>query len=346
MNSKKMSLTLGLSATLITALYSQYAISRGEVNIYSARKEALIAPALEAYAKKYHVQVNLITGNADTLLQRLKQEGDASPADIFITVDAGRLQRAKDAGVLQPFDSDTINAKVPSHLRDSDNYWVGLSQRARVIFYNPKKINQAELSTYEALADPKWKGRICVRSSENIYNQSLVASMIAANGERATGEWIKGLVANLARAPFGGDTDLLRAVEAGVCDLTLANTYYFGRLGQSNKPNDQQVFNNVALFWPNQATEQRGAHVNVSGIGLTHSARNSRNARRLMEFLVSQESQNWYADVNNEYPVIKNADFPSSLTQFGTFKADTLPLNLLGEYNRRATELMDANGWK
>ena len=331
---------------MLATINADFSYARGEVNIYSARKEALIAPALEQYSKKYHVQVNLITGDADTLLQRLKQEGDASPADLFITVDAGRLQRAKEAGVLRQFESDTLEEVVPAHLRDSDNYWVGLSQRSRVIFYNPSKVSPSELSTYEELADPKWKGRICVRSSTNIYNQSLVASMIAADGEQATAEWVKGLVKNLARPPFGGDTDLLRAVNVGVCDLTLANTYYFGRLGQSEQPSDQEVFNGVALFWPNQSPEQRGAHVNVSGIGLTQSARNVRNARRLMEFLVTEESQNWYADVNNEYPVIEGADYPSSLVKFGEFKADELPLNLLGEYNRKATQIMDENGWK
>lgn len=320
--------------------------ARGEVNVYSARKEALIAPALENFSEAHHVQVNLITGDADTLLHRLKVEGDASPADVFITVDAGRLHRAKEEGVLRPIESDAINESIPAHLRDSEDYWVGLSQRARVIFYNPKKVNKEELSTYEDLADSKWRGRICTRSSSNIYNQSLVASMIAADGAAATGEWIKGFVANLARPPFGGDTDLLRAVEAGVCDITLANTYYYGRLGHSDDPAMKSVYNNVALFWPNQAQGERGAHVNVSGIAITNSATNVRNARLLIEFLANHESQEWYAEVNNEYPVLKGVAFPSTLEPFGTFKADTLQLDKLGENNRLATELMDANGWK
>lgn len=340
------SLCLVLGTATALSFASSPAEARGEVNVYSARKEALIAPALEAYSKEYHLQVNLITGDADTLLHRLKMEGDASPADVFITVDAGRLHRAKEEGLLRPIESDTVAEVVPSYLRDSEDYWVSLSQRSRVIFYNPKKIDQSDLSTYEDLADPKWRGRICTRSSDNIYNQSLVASMIAADGEAATGQWIKGFVANLARPPFGGDTDLLRAVEAGVCDITLANTYYYGRLGHSEDPAMKSVYDNVALFWPNQAEGERGAHVNVSGIGITQSATNVRNARRLIEFLVNQESQEWYAEVNNEYPVIEGVAYPSTLEPFGTFKADTLQLDKLGENNRLATELMDANGWK
>lgn len=340
------SLALLMAATTGLSLASTAVQARGEVNVYSARKEALIAPALEAYSKEYHVQVNLITGDADTLLHRLKMEGDASPADVFITVDAGRLHRAKEEGVLRKIESNTIKEVIPTHLRDSEDYWVSLSQRARVIFYNPKKVTKEELSTYEDLANPKWQGRICTRSSSNIYNQSLIASMIAADGAEATGQWIKGFVANLARPPFGGDTDLLRAVEAGVCDITLANTYYYGRLGHSDDPAMKSVYNNVALFWPNQAEGERGAHVNVSGIGITNSATNVRNARRLIEFLVNHESQDWYAEVNNEYPVIEGVAYPSTLEPFGTFKADTLQLDKLGENNRLATELMDANGWK
>ncbi|MCO4784312.1 extracellular solute-binding protein [Marinomonas atlantica] len=340
------SISLLMGAAIALNFLPTQAQARGEINIYSARKEALIAPVLEAYSNKYHVQVNLITGNADTLLHRLKTEGNASPADIFITVDAGRLHRAKQEGVLRQLESDTIVENIPAHLRDSEDYWVSLSRRSRVIFYNPKTVNKNELSTYEDLANPKWRGRICTRSSANIYNQSLVASMIAANGEEATGKWINNFVANLARPPFGGDTDLLRAVEAGVCDITLANTYYYGRLGHSDDPAMKAVYDHVALFWPNQAAGERGAHVNVSGIGITNSATNVRNARRLIEFLVNHESQAWYAEANNEYPVIEGVAYPSTLEPFGKFKADSLQLDKLGENNRLATELMDANGWK
>ncbi|GAB3483996.1 Fe(3+) ABC transporter substrate-binding protein [Marinomonas epiphytica] len=339
--------SLSVVATSIALPFlTSAAQAAGELNVYSARKEALIAPALDAYSKQYDVNVNLVTGNADTLLSRLKVEGDASPADVFITVDAGRLYRAKDAGVLQPFETDTLDEVVPSHLHDREHYWYGLSQRARVIFYNPEKVDKADLSTYEDLADPKWKGQICTRSSSNIYNQSLVASMIDANGEAKTQEWINGFINNLARPPFGGDTDLLKAVAAGVCNITLANTYYFGRLGQSSNPADREVYNKVALFWPNQAEGDRGAHVNVSGIGMTASASNKDNARLLVEFLTNHESQQWYADVNNEYPVVEGVAPPKSLQPFGEFRSDTLSLSVLGDNNRLAVELMDKGGWK
>jgi len=333
--------TAALMAFSSTSLYAS-----GEINVYSARSEALIKPLLDIYAKENHVKVNLITGKADALLSRLKSEGDASPADVFITVDAGRLYRAKEAGVLQPFETKHLNKVIPEHLKDRDGYWYGLSQRARVILYNPETVSASDLSTYEDLADPKWKGKICIRSSSNIYNQSLVASMIEADGEKQTLEWIKGLVANFARPPAGGDTDQIKAAAAGVCDIAVANTYYFGRLGLSNKASDRAVFDKLKMFWPNQADNERGAHVNVSGIGITASANNKDNAKQLIDFLTSQQSQEWYAKVNNEYPVIDGVAPPKSLATFGEFKADKVSLSVLGENNRQAVKLMDQGGWK
>ncbi|ADZ89985.1 extracellular solute-binding protein [Marinomonas mediterranea] len=336
--------TIALASVISCSSF--YATASDEVNVYSARKEALIKPALDRFSNDTGITVNLITGSADALLRRLQVEGDASPADLFVTVDAGRLFRAKDAGVLQPIKDAELESAIPANLRDSDDYWFGLSQRARVIFYNPKKVEATELSTYEDLADPKWKGRICTRSSTNIYNQSLVASMIDADGKEATLEWIKGFIGNLARPPFGGDTDLLKAVAAGVCDITLANTYYFGRLGQSSNPKDNAVYDALALFWPNQQADQRGAHVNVSGAGVTASASNIDNAIKLIRYLTNHESQVWYADVNNEYPVVEGVLPPKSLQPFGEFKADKLSLSVLGDNNRLAVELMDEAGWK
>lgn len=342
----KTSLLTLAGATSILAFSSASAHASGEVNVYSARSEALIAPLLDTFSKENNVKVNLITGNADALLSRLKSEGDASPADVFITVDAGRLYRAKDAGVLQSFDTDHLNNVLPEYLKDREGYWYGLSQRARVILYNPETVSAADLSTYEDLADPKWKGKICIRSSSNIYNQSLVASMIDANGEKQTLEWIKGLVANFARPPAGGDTDQIKAAAAGVCDIAVANTYYFGRLGLSDKPEDRAVFNKLKMFWPNQADNERGAHVNVSGIGITKSSKNTNNAKQLIDFLTNKQSQEWYAKVNNEYPVIDGVAPPKSLATFGDFKADTVSLSVLGENNRQAVTLMDQGGWK
>lgn len=334
-----------LAVSLLTV--SSFSVhASGEVNVYSARSEALIAPLLDIYSKENNVKVNLITGSADALLSRLQSEGSASPADVFITVDAGRLYRAKEAGVLQPFETKHLDKVVPDHLHDRDGYWYGLSQRARVIYYNPEKVSADDLSTYEDLADPKWKGQICIRSSSNIYNQSLVASMIDANGEAETLEWMKGLVANFARPPAGGDTDQLKAAAAGVCDIAVANTYYFGRLGSSDKAEDRAVFEKLNLFWPNQAADKRGAHVNVSGIGITASSKNTDNAKQLIEFLTNTQSQEWYAHVNNEYPVVEGIAPPKSLAKFGDFKSDDVSLSVLGENNRQAVKLMDQAGWK
>lgn len=338
-------LSVGVAAVSITGLLPISAVAdEGLVNVYSARKEALIKPLFDRFTEETGIAVNLVTGKADALLKRLEVEGSASPADLFVTVDAGRLHRAKQAGVLQVSNSDLLNKLIPTNLRDSDNYWYGMTQRARTIFYVKGKVDPSQLTTYEALADPKWKGRICVRSSNNIYNQSLVASMIDANGIKATEQWAKGLVANFAKPPAGGDTDQLRAAAAGVCDIAIANTYYFGRLLKSNKEESQAVASKLAAFWPNQ--DDRGVHMNVSGVGLTKHARNADNAIRLMEFMASDQSQAWYGDENNEYPVVDGAEISTTLNELGRFKADDIELSKLGENNRAAVELMDRAGWK
>ena len=316
------------------------------VNIYSARKEALILPLLERFRDETGIEFNLVTGKADELLKRLQLEGSATPADVLVTTDAGRLHRAKEAGVLQKIESDAIDRSVPHQLRDADGFWVGLSLRARTIIHARSRVDAADLSTYEDLTDPKWKGRICVRSSSNIYNQSLVASMIEAAGSERTEAWARGLAANFARPPAGGDTDQLRAVAAGQCDVAIANTYYFGRLVASGKEADRNVVSELALFWPNQGPDDRGVHVNVSGAGITAHARNRDSAIRLLEFLVARDSQSWYAEVNHEYPVVGDVPVSETLRSFGDFKADTLNLTRLGANNRKAVELMDRAQWR
>jgi iron(III) transport system substrate-binding protein len=315
-----------------------------EVNVYSARKEALILPLLQKFEAETGIGFNLITAKADELLKRLEAEGRSTPADVFITTDAGRLQRAKDAGVLRALDNATLRQRIPANLRDRENYWFGLSQRARVIFYAKDRVDPAELSSYEALADTKWKQRVCIRSSGNIYNQSLVASMIEAHGVEQTEAWARGLVANLARKPAGGDTDQLRAAAAGQCDIAIANTYYYGRLASSDMPADLEVANALGVFWPNQG--DRGAHVNVSGAGVTAHAKHPEAAERLLEFLVNPESQIWYGEVNNEYPVVADAKPSALLASWGEFKGDSLNLSRLGENNRAAVQLMDRAGWR
>ena len=316
------------------------------VNIYSARKEALILPLLERFRDKSGISFNLVTGKADELLKRLQLEGSATPADVLVTTDAGRLHRAKEAGVLQQVRSDVVEAAVPENLRDADGYWVGLSLRARTIIYAPDRVDGTELSTYEGLTDSKWKGRVCVRSSSNIYNQSLVASMIETVGPERSEAWARGLVRNFARPPAGGDTDQLRAVAAGQCDVAIANTYYFGRLAASSKEEDRDVVARLKLFWPNQDPGDRGVHVNVSGAAITAHARHRDAAVRLLEFLISPEAQAWYAEVNHEYPVVDGAPVSETLRSFGDFVADTLNLTKLGVNNRMAVELMDRAGWR
>lgn len=318
----------------------------GTVNVYSGRKEALILPILEKFRDQTGINFNLVTGKADGLLKRIELEGKATPADLFITVDAGRLQRAKDAGVLQTIQSDKIDAAVPAHLRDKDGYWIALSKRARTIFYLRESVDPGELSTYEQLADPMWKGRICVRSSGNIYNQSLVASMIASNGPDATQEWVNKLVVNFARPPSGGDTDQIKAVAAGECDIGLANTYYYGRLASSDKPENQEIAAKVGTFWPNQGDGDRGVHVNVSGAGVLTHSKNVQNAILLLEFLLEKDSQKWYAEVNQEYPVVPGVDESKELKELGTFKEDSLNLSVLGENNQEAVKIMDRAGWR
>lgn len=315
-----------------------------ELNLYSARKEQLIKPLLDKFTAATNIKVNLLTGKADALLKRMEAEGKNTPADLLITVDAGRLYRAKMMGLFQTIESETLNNAIPAHLRDKDGQWYGLSLRDRPIIYSPDRVKKEQLSSYEDLADPKWKGAICTRSSSNIYNQSLVASMIAANGEEKTEAWAKGLVANFARSPKGGDRDQIKAVAAGQCDIAIANTYYLGKMLKGKDKNQRKAAKVVSVFWPNQ--EGRGVHVNVSGAGVTATAKNKENAIKLLEFLVNEESQAWYAKVNHEHPVRPGVKMSKLLMKFGEFKADQLDLTLLGENNPLAVKIMDRAGWK
>jgi iron(III) transport system substrate-binding protein len=332
--------------TIVISTFSLTATSRSnEVNIYSARKESLIKPLLDQFSAETGIKTNLITASADKLLTRMVNEGRNTPADILITVDAGRLFRARQADIFQPIKSQLIEQAVPSYLRDSENYWIGLSRRARVIFYAKERVDPIQLSTYENLADRQWKGRICIRGSGNIYNQSLVASMIAANGEEATQQWVNGLVGNLARPPKGGDRDQIKAAAAGQCDIAIANTYYYARMLNNKKdPTQSGAANKMALFWPNQ--QGRGAHINISGAGISKYSRNLDNAIKLLEFLVSPDAQSWYANANYEYPVNPSVKPGGLVSTWGTFKADVIDLSRLGELNSEAVKTMDRAGWK
>lgn len=328
----------------LLGLLSPPLMSAEEVNLYSARKEKLIKPLLDRFTAETGIQVNLVTGKADALLQRLASEGKNSPADLLITTDAGRLHRAKSARVTQGFGSPILDAVIPASFRDPEGHWYGLSLRARPIMYVNGRVDPGQLSTYEALAEPAWKKRICIRSSSNIYNQSLVASMIASDGTEATEAWARGLVENFARPPRGGDRDQIKAAAAGLCDIAIANTYYLAGMLQSKDAGQREAAGKLAVFWPNQ--QGRGTHVNVSGVALTASARHKQNAIRLVEFLVGKESQQWYARVNGEYPVRRDVPVFDILRAWGDFKMDTVNLSRLGELNPQALRLMDRAGWK
>ena len=335
-------------AGFCSSLYTTVAVASAEVNLYSARKEALIQPLLEQFTAETGIKVNLVTGKADALLKRLQSEGVNSPADVLLTTDAGRLHRAKAAGVTQAFNSELVNSVVPASYRDAENHWVGLSVRSRPVLYVKGKVKPAELSSYEALAGPEWKNRICIRSSSNIYNQSLIASMIVANGAAETEAWAKGLVANMARPPKGGDRDQIKAAAAGQCDIAIANTYYLAGMLNSSDDSQKRAAQKMGVFWPNQPGhgDGRGAHVNISGAALTRYSKNTDNAIKLIEFLASEKAQQWYAEVNGEYPVLAAVAVGDTLKAWGEFKADALNVGKLGELNSEAVMLMDRANWK
>lgn len=314
-----------------------------EVNVYSARKESLIKPLLKKFTKQTGIKVNLITGKADALIKRMEVEEMNSPADVLITVDAARLYRAKEKNLFQKIDSEYLVKRIPTAYRDTENFWFGLSLRSRVIIYSGDRVKPEQLSTYQDLTNEKWRKKLCVRSSSNIYNQSLVASLISHMGVEKTEQWAKGLVDNFARAPKGGDRDQIKAVAAGLCDLALVNTYYVGGMTDSKLVADQETVRNIKVFWPNQETT--GAHVNLSGVGLTRSSKNKEQAIQLIEFLLSDDSQSWYATVNYEYPVVDSVEHSELLKQWGPFKADEMNMELLGKYNRDAVMIMDRVGW-
>ncbi|MBO9997977.1 MAG: Fe(3+) ABC transporter substrate-binding protein [Cyanobacteria bacterium SID2] len=315
------------------------------VNLYSSRHYDTDRSLYDNFTEQTGITVNLVEAKGDELIERIKSEGANSPADVYITVDAGMLWRAQEAEVLQPIASEVLDDKVPEYLRDPEGHWFGLSKRARVIVYNTETVSPDELSTYEDLADPKWQGRLIVRSSNNIYNQSLVGSILAANGEEATEEWVKGIVENFARPPEGNDTAQIRAVADGVADVALANSYYMARLANSSDPEERSIAEKVDMFFPNQ--DDRGTHVNISGIGVAANAPHRENAIQFIEYLVSPEAQVIFAKGNNEFPVVDGVDLDNPyLEKYAAFKEDTLNAAVFGKNNAEALKIMDRAGWK
>ncbi len=309
-----------------------------EIVVYSARKEHLIKPLFDLYTKKTGIEVKYVTGGAGALLERLKAEGKNTPADMFITVDAGNLWQAAEAGVLQAVESPVIEANVPSNLKDPGNRWFGLSVRARTIVFNTKAGVEKKLSTYEGLADKDWKGKLVLRTSKKVYNQSLVSSLIAEHGEKVAEEIVSGWVSNLAVDPFSNDTKALEAVAAGIGDATIVNTYYFGRL-MKEKPELP-----LAIFWPNQ--QESGVHMNVSGAGVTTHSKNKTGAIKLIEWLSGEEAQAQFAGLNMEYPVNINVQVDPVVAKWGTFKGNPMNVAKYGELQATAIKLMDRVGYK
>lgn len=315
-------------------------VPAAEVVVYSARNEQLIKPVFDAYTAQTGVKVTFVTDKEGPLLERLKNEGQNTPADVLMTVDAGSLWQAAEQGVLQPVASTVLEKNVAEHLRDPGKRWFGLSARARSIFYNPTLVKPEELSTYQALADKKWAGKLCLRTSKKVYNQSLVAMLMAAQGEAATETMVQGWVANLAAPPFPDDTKLLEAIAAGQCAVGIANTYYFGRL-QRDKPDIA-----LRVFWPNQAEGQDGVHVNVAGAGVTAYAKHRDEAVKLLEWLSSDKAQNLFADGNMEYPVNWDVKPAAAVSAWGDFKPSTINISKAGELQAQAVQLMDRAGYQ
>ncbi len=331
-------LRLLLCALVAGAMLAPMTVLADEVVVYSARKEHLIKPLFDRYTDETGISIRYITDKAGPLLQRLQAEGKRTPADMLITVDAGNLWHAAENDVLAEINSPVLDANVPANLRDPKGRWFGLSERARTIVYSTERVTPDQLSSYEDLADPKWKGRLCLRTSKKVYNQSLVATLIARHGEEKAEQIVRGWVANLAAVPFSNDTKAMEAVAAGQCDVTIVNTYYFGRL-QQGQPDIK-----LALFWANQ--DSSGTHINVSGAGVTRHAKHAEAAQKLLEGLSSETAQAEFAGRNMEYPVNPEVAPDPRVSGWGSFKADELNVNEAGRLQAAAIRLMDRAGYR
>jgi iron(III) transport system substrate-binding protein len=331
---------------LSAVLFSGAAFSQDRVlNLYSSRHYQTDEALYANFTRQTGIRINRIEAGEDPLIARIQNEGARSPADVLITVDAGRLWRAEQLGFFQPVKSAVLDARIPSSLREPNGLWYGFSTRARVIAFNRAKVNPAEIQTYESLADPKWKGRVCMRSSTNIYNLSLMGAMIDHLGAQKAEAWASAVKANLARDPKGGDTDQLKAVAAGECDVTISNQYYYARLARSQKPDERAVAEKVALLFPNQGSF--GTHVNISGAGVMKNAPNRDNAIKFLEYLASDEAQRHFAEGNNEWPVVAGVRTANPvLSTFPQFKRDSINVAVFGRNQPDSQRIYDRVAWK
>jgi iron(III) transport system substrate-binding protein len=316
----------------------------GEVNLYSSRHYDTDLALYSDFTKQTGIKVNRIEAKSDALIERIKSEGELSPADLLITVDAGVFWRAEQAGVLSSVNSDILESRVPQNLQHPDNLWFGLSKRARVIIYNKAAGLPEGVDSYDDLADPSLKGKVCMRSSGNIYNISLLSSKIAHNGPDAAKEWAQGVVSNFARKPQSNDSGQIEAVAAGICGVSMVNTYYLARYARSDEAQKKEIFDSIGIIFPDQ--EGRGTHVNISGAGVVRSAPNRENAIKFLEYLTSQSAQNYFSNGNNEYPVIADAKSSSAVETLGTFKEDALNVSAFGRNQAEAVRVFDLVGWQ
>ncbi|MGP8292180.1 Fe(3+) ABC transporter substrate-binding protein [Vreelandella zhanjiangensis] len=336
-------LSVSIAAIFAGAAVSSTALADA-VNIYSARHYDSDEILYKAFTDETGIEVNVLEGDSDQLMERMQREGIASPADVMLTVDAGRLWRAEQDGLFQSVDSEVLNERLPESMRQPDGLWFGFSQRARVIFYNRENFDPSQIESYEDLADSQFEGKLCIRSSNNIYNQSLLASMIEHHGEEGAEEWAQGVVNNLARNPEGGDTDQILGVASGECDLAVANHYYYVRMLHSDTESDREAARKVGVIFPNQ--NDRGTHVNVGGAGLVANAQNPENGIKFLEFLSSDAAQEILAERNYEFPVVAGIKKDPVLESWGDFKKDDLNINVLGENNPEAIRIFDRVGWR
>ena len=335
-----------ISMILVLSSCGEAPKKSNEINLYSQRHYKVDEQQYKVFEKETGIKVNVVKANADELIERLKNEGENSPADLFITVDAGKLQKAKDLDLLQKISSPIINQNVDVDLKDVNGYWIPITYRARIVVYSKDRVDISELSTYDNLTDEKWRNKVLVRSSSNAYNQALLSSIIANTGEESATKWASKLVKNFARDPKGNDRDQVKAITAGQGDLAIVNSYYIGLLLSSENEEEIKAGNSVGVFFPNQGEDESGSHINVSGIGLAKNAPNKENAIKLMEFLTSESAQKTYTDTSYEYPANPNVEPNEIVKKWGSFKKDKLDLNQLGVFRNKAIEIFDKSDWK
>ena len=349
---RKMGVLLAQRTTLIIVAFLALSScnteqkTSNEVNLYSQRHYTVDEKQYEAFELETGIKVNVIKANADELIERLKNEGSNSPADLFISVDAGKLQKASELDLLQKISNEKINSNISDDLKDINGFWVPITYRARILVYSKDRVNAEELSTYSSLTDDKWKNKILVRSSSNAYNQALLSSIVANKGVESATNWASGLVGNFARDPKGNDRDQVKAIAAGQGDIAIVNSYYIGLLLSSEKEEELKAGKSVGVFFPNQGEGESGTHINVSGIGLAKNSPNKENALKLIEFLTEESAQSRYVNTSFEYPVNPNVKPSDIVSNWGDFKRDELDLNQLGVFRKRAIEIFDKSGWK